>query len=199
MTVQAYATIEDKQSETVSETCVYVPVVLADPVISCEDNVVEITCETSRAEIYFRRNEVGEFVLYEEPFTIEEDTLVEAYSTYKQQTSQTVSEECEWTPEHDYSKDYLTLRVISPGTINWNSVGKLEKTIEYSINNGEWISITSTISGGVPISVVEDDVVRFRGNNTTYATSKSAYSAFGADNAGYAGTASFDVEGNIMS
>lgn len=44
VTVQAYATIEDKQSETVSEVCVYVPVVLADPVISCEDNVVEITC-----------------------------------------------------------------------------------------------------------------------------------------------------------
>lgn len=125
--------------------------------------------------------------------------MVEAYSTYKQQTSTTVSEECEWTPEHDYSKDYLTFRVTEPGKIKWNSIGNLPKTIEYSINNGEWTSITSSSTVGVEIWVVKDDVVRFRGNNTTYATSKSTYSAFGADNAGYAGTASFDVEGNIMS
>ena len=87
MTVYSYSTIDGKQSETVSEECTYVPVVLEDPVITCEDNIVEIACSTHRAEIYFRRNEVGQFELYEEPFAIEETTLVEAYSTYKQQTS----------------------------------------------------------------------------------------------------------------
>lgn len=35
--------------------------------------------------------------------------------------------------------------------------------------------------------------MRFRGNNTTYATSKSTYSGFEG------GTATFDIEGNIMS
>jgi len=40
VTVYSYATIDGKQSETVSETCTYVPVVLEDPVIACEDNVV---------------------------------------------------------------------------------------------------------------------------------------------------------------
>ena len=198
VTVQSYATIEDKQSETVSETCVYVPVVLADPVIECVDNVVEITCDTHRAEIYFRRNEIGQFELYEEPFTIEEDTLVEAYSTYKQQTSQTVSEECEYTPEHDYSKDYLTLKVLTPGTIMWRAVGGETKTIEYSLNKGAWTSITST-ADGVAINVAAGDSVRLRGSNTTYATSNTAYSAFGGQNSGDGGTATYDIEGNTMS
>lgn len=31
------------------------------------------------------------FKLYEEPFAITQDTLVEAYSTYKEQTSETIA------------------------------------------------------------------------------------------------------------
>ncbi len=94
--------------------------------------------------------------------------------------------------EHDYSADYLTFRVLAPGTICWKAFGDLTKTIEYKINDGEWTSITST-SAGVTISVVKDDLVRFRGTNTAYATSKSAYSGFEG------GTATYDIEGNIMS
>ncbi len=95
-------------------------------------------------------------------------------------------------PEHDYSGDYLTFRILTSGTICWKAFGNLTKTLEYKINNGEWTPITST-SGGVTISVAKDDVVRFRGSNTTYATSKSAYSGFEG------GTATYDIEGNIMS
>ena len=102
---------------------------------------------------------------------------MEAYSTYKQQTSSTVSLNCEYTPEHDYSVDYLTFKVLSNGTISWKALGGLTKTIDYSINNGEWTSITST-EAGATINVSEGDHVRFRGQNTTYATSKSLYSGF---------------------
>ena len=94
--------------------------------------------------------------------------------------------------EHDYSADYLTFRVLTPGTICWKSFGDLTKTIEYSIDNGAWTSITST-SDGATISVAEGNLVRFRGSNTVYATSKSAYSGFEG------GTATYDIEGNIMS
>ena len=118
--------------------------------------------------------------------------MVEAYSTYKQQTSSTVSLNCEYTPEHDYSVDYLTFKVLSNGTISWKALGGLTKTIDYSINNGEWTSITST-EAGATINVAANDMVRFRGDNTTYATSKSVYSGFEG------GTAQFDIEGNIMS
>ena len=95
-------------------------------------------------------------------------------------------------PPHDYSADYLTFRVLTSGTICWKAFGSLTKTIEYKINDGEWTSITST-SDGATISVAKDDLVRFRGSNTAYATSNSAYSGFEG------GTATYDIEGNIMS
>ena len=101
-----------------------------------------------------------------------------------------------WSPptpvEHDYSADYLTFRVLTSGTISWKSVGNVTNTIEYSINNGEWTFITAT-SNGVTISAMQGDLVRFRANNTAYATSNSKYSGFEG------GTATYDIEGNIMS
>ena len=103
-----------------------------------------------------------------------------------------MSKTCEYTPEHDYSKDYLTFKALTAGTICWKAFGGLTKTIEYSVNNGTWTSITST-AAGENITVAANDIVRFRGNNTAYATSKSAYSGFEG------GTAQVDIEGNIMS
>ena len=192
VTVQAYATLDDKQSQTVSETCEYVPIVVSAPTISCANNIVELECTTPRSEIFYRTGGAGEFVAYMAPFEIFEDTLVEAYSTYKQQTSTTVSETCEYTPEHDYSQDYLTFRVLTSGTIGWKAYGGLTKTIEYSIDDGAWTSLTST-SGSATFSVSPGSVVRFRGSETTYATDKNTYSGFEG------GTATFDIEGNVMS
>ena len=192
VTVQAYAVLDDKQSETVTETCTYVPVELVAPTILCDNNLVIITCATARSEIHYRLRQTGDFQLYQEPFNITQTTVVEAYSTYKNQTSTTVTRTCEYTPEHDYSTDYLTFKVNTAGTICWKAFGGLTKTIEYSINNGSWTSITST-SGGATVSVAQNDKVRFRGSNTSYATSKSAYSGFEG------GTATYDIEGNIMS
>ena len=93
--------------------------------------------------------------------------------------------------KHDYSADYLTFRILTPGTICWKAFGDLTKTIEYKINDGEWTSIAST-SDGATISVAKGDLVRFRGR-TTYATKRDAYSGFEG------GTATYDIEGNIMS
>ena len=90
------------------------------------------------------------------------------------------------------ARDYLAFRIHSSGTICWKAFGNLTKTIEYRINNGAWTSITST-SGGATISVEKGDLVRFRGSNTAYATSNSAYSGFEG------GSATYDIEGNIMS
>lgn len=190
--VQAYSDLSGHHSDIVQETCVYVPVVLATPVISCVDNEVTITCSTIRSVIHYRTDPSDPWVEYTEPITISETTTFYAYSTYKNQTSSIVSQECEYTPSHDYSQDYLTFRVLTSGTILWKAIGNLTKTIEYSVNNGSWISLTSA-SAGAAINVSENDVVRLRGNNTTYATSKSAYSGFDG------GTATFDIEGNIHS
>ena len=95
--------------------------------------------------------------------------------------------------KHDYSADYLTFRILTPGTICWKAFGDLTKTIEYKINDGEWTSIAST-SDGATISVAKGDLVRFRQDNIeVYATKRDVYSGFEG------GTATYDIEGNIMS
>ena len=163
-----------------------------EPVITCDGTYVEIACGTHAAGIFYRIGSSGQFSRYEAPFEINSTATVQAYSAYRGQTSTTVSTTCEYIPPHDYSGDYLTFRVLTPGTVFWKAFGNLTKTIECKVNEGEWTSITST-SGGATISVAEGDLVRFRGNDTFYATSKSAYSGFEG------GTATYDIEGNIMS
>ena len=87
----------------------------------------------------------------------------------------------------------LTFNIISGGTIAWTtSDSSNTKTIEYKLNGGKWASITSTTTGA-KINVNTGDKIQFRGSNTSYGTSASSYSTFGGS------TASFEVEGNIMS
>lgn len=100
--------------------------------------------------------------------------------------------------ETDYSKMPLTFEITGDGVIKWRQLGNNaanKKTIEYSINGGEWTSITSeTGSTTSPsISVVSGDIVRFRGNNTTIGRSTDNASAFQSSTAG------FKMYGNIMS
>ena len=88
----------------------------------------------------------------------------------------------------------LTFNITSGGTIVWEaSDASITKTIEYKLNDAEWVSITST-TAGVIINVVAGDKIQFRGNNATYGDNYSeSYSAFSNS------TAKFEVEGNIMS
>ena len=78
-------------------------------------------------------------------------------------------------------------------------------TIDYSLNGSPWSSITAT-DDSTYIDVVAGDTVRFRGENTSYATSKSGYTGFGYGERAPSGSASYDsdaaevdIEGNIMS
>lgn len=192
-TVEAYAALGVKESGTISELCVYEPVIIDTPVISCNGEEVTITCETFDVDIYYRLNQTGNYAIYSTPIAISADTIVEAYAELDGETSSVATETCVYDPSgHDYSKDYLTLRVISGGTIPWKSLGSgYAKTISYSINGGEWTSITA--SSNTVINVSSGDVVRLKGTNTTYAGSKANYSGFEG------GTATYDIEGNIMS
>ena len=72
---------------------------------------------------------------------------------------------------------YLTFVAEETGNIVWGCVGGLSKTIYYSKNGGEWTSITSS-SSGENISVVSGDIVRFRGDNSTYGNQYNGYSHF---------------------
>ena len=119
-------------------------------------------------------------------------TLTFTYDGYTATASTTVYQDAANVP---YTNQYLTFDIISGGTIKWSlnkSSPNHPKTIEYSLNGGEWTSITST-TGGTIINVNAGDKIQFRGNNSQYAHSTTAYSGFKNS------TAKFKVEGNIMS
>ena len=94
------------------------------------------------------------------------------------------------SPVVPLSAQPLTFEILSAGTIEWTASSSLTKTIQYSLNGGDWTSITST-TAGTPINVVEGDKVRFRGYNSTYAD-QDGWNCF-------IGSAYFNAYGNIMS
>lgn len=168
--------------------------IFSAPTITCHGNKITVTCDTQGADIYYRLNHSGSYVLYTTPIDINADTFIEAYSQVGTKTSEIVSQNCIYIPSHDYSQDYLTLKVLTAGTIAWQAFGTgYTKTIEYSINDGTWTSITAAATTPATFQVSANDVVRLRGSNSTYAGSKANYDGFEG------GTATFDVEGNIMS
>ena len=88
----------------------------------------------------------------------------------------------------------LTFTITGDGVIRWKTSNtSIAKDIQYKKNDGNWASITSNTGNSAPsISVAAGDVVQFRGNNTSYATSTS-YNTFSGT------TCQFKVYGNIMS
>ena len=198
--VEAYSEIDGRQSEVVSANCEYDDS-LKVPVIECDGVEITITCPSSGADIYYRLDQEDPFEEYDSPITITADTFVEAYSVRDTETSTTVSATCIYNPEHDYSQDYLTFRVLSSGVIPWNQIndggtGTTARSIQYSLNDGPWISITAASS--TKIDVVAGDVVRFKGTNNKYCDGNNkSYNGFDAYNVSNAAT--YNVEGNAMS
>ena len=119
-------------------------------------------------------------------------TLTASYCGFTATGNVTVYQEAATS---DFSTEPLTFNILSAGTIIWRASNtSIAKTIDFKLNNGEWASITSNISSSAPtITVNSGDKLQFRGNNTQYATSSSYYNSFSGS------TASFEVEGNIMS
>lgn len=86
----------------------------------------------------------------------------------------------------------LTFNVISGGTISWRATSSaFTKEIRYSVNDGPWVSITST-TAGTPISLNTGDIVKFKGDGAI-STSSSNPNRFRDS------TIVFEVYGNIMS
>ena len=119
-------------------------------------------------------------------------TLTASYGGFTATGNVTVYQEA---AAFDFSAEPLTFNILSAGTINWTASNTaITKTIDYKLNDGEWTSITSkTGYSPTKITVYSGDKIQFRGNNTQYATSSSEYNSFSGS------TASFGLEGNIMS
>lgn len=203
--VEAYAELNGERSVTVTENCTYSPIVLDNPVILCSGDTITISCATVGANIYYKLNQTGNYALYTAPISILTDTFVEAYSQLSGHVSSVVSEACIYNPVHHYENDYLTFRIKTTGRLYWRANGSLTRDIQYSLNDGAWTTITSAATPPT-ITVAVGDLVRFKGTNQSYATSKTAYSGFGQGEAGTSGQATYDndapeldIEGNIMS
>ena len=97
-------------------------------------------------------------------------------------------------PEEDWSKHYLTFKVLSEGTITIvTTTAAQAKTIQYSVDNGStWTSITSSTTVRSLGTFSEGDKVLVKGNNSAYGNNVSWYNHFG-------GTAKVELRGNIMS
>lgn len=167
-------------------------ITVSDPVISCDGLEITITCATAGADIYYQLDHSGSYTQYTSAIAMTADTHVDCYAELSGFSSDTVSEDCEYNPTHDYSKYYLTFDVLTGGTVIWKANGDAARTISYSINNGAWTEITST-TAGTPINVSVGDKIRLKGTNGQYATGKDVASMFSG------GTAYYNVEGNIMS
>ena len=70
-------------------------------------------------------------------------------------------------------QEYLTIHALSAGSLNIRVNGTIAsgQYMAYSINNEEWITVTSTKYG---ISLNQGDKVRFKGNRTSYCPSGSS-------------------------
>lgn len=88
----------------------------------------------------------------------------------------------------------LAFVITNSGVLRWVcSDSAYTKTIQYSKDKGlTWSSLTSTESG-TTLNVEKGDVVQFKGDNATYASSILAYNSFSAS------TCEFYLVGNIMS
>lgn len=202
--VSAYAVFDGETSTTVTETCVYSPVQLVAPTITCDGENVYLACVTQGANIYYRLDG-GSYTQYSASIPITADTVVDAYSTIHGRVSTVVTQTCEYSPVHHYENDYLTFKIRTNGKVYLHSNNDVVKTIDYSLNGGAWSTITASDSSTY-INVSTGDVVRFRGENTSYSTSKSGYTGFGHGERTPTGQSSydsdaaeFDIEGNIMS
>ena len=140
--------------------------------------------------------------------TVSEGTPIEWSVSKTNYITQTGS----FTLSADYSIDVylvsvsaepLTFTATSAGDIWWKHNNGYTKTIQYSINNGAWTSITSSANADSSnkISLSVGDVVKFKGNNTSYCEpgNQNAFAYFSNFNGSSYTSARFDVSGDITS
>ena len=129
-----------------------------------------------------------------------------------------------WTINNDYNGyhlKYFTIDILNDGVFTFGPVSEQANntgynyypenfTVDYSINDDEWVSVVVPTSG-ITLDVFTGDKIRFRGTNTYYCYTSGAdphkqwYFVFGvgteeAKGSGYTKTtAKFNVYGNTMS
>ena len=184
--ISAYADNQGIESDTVTQTCTYVEPVVptppADPVISCSNNIVTITCSTSGATIYYRTDS-GNWLTYTGPIEITETLTFSSYSSKNELNSNVVSQECEYVapvtpeiPEVPVFSCSNNIVSITCSTINasiyyrdvndstWTlyngpfSISQTTQFVAYSYKNGQNSSQSSVFTATYIPDVVIPDV-----------------------------------------
>lgn len=107
--------------------------------------------------------------------------------------------------EEDQTEKYLTFTFLGSGALYWannSTTDQNAETIEYSINDGTWTSVTSTHSGdGTLISntLKAGDKIRIRGDNDSYYASQTVLGVTTNYYHYFYSTAAYELSGNIMS
>lgn len=100
-------------------------------------------------------------------------------------------------PEPVYSAMPLTFEILTGGTIVWKStVTGLTKTIEYSLNGGEWTTMVGN-TAGTTVNVAAGDKIKFRGVENGYAQTDVGGTLRRVRF--YGSTCTFKLYGNILS
>lgn len=90
-----------------------------------------------------------------------------------------------------YTRQYLTFEALSDGAFYFNSIGSLEKTIEWSNDGVNWNEVVPSESGTLITNVSVGDKIVVRGNNDCYCEIyKQSF---------FRSSCLFKVSGNIMS
>lgn len=126
----------------------------------CEENTTEMTqwvADTGYVCVGFDKyNKEKEQVSYNSGISWADTGNTRAGSTLIEQNS----DDCGYTPPHDYSRDYLTTEALNSG--NMKITQSYGSNIQYSKNDGAWTSYTP----GSNISVVTGDTIRWKSSVT---------------------------------
>lgn len=135
--LEAYAVYQGKGSETAISEGIGEEMTVADPVLTCSNNIVTITCATEDAVIWYKTNLDDEWTVYTEPIEISVDTEFTAYAYKEGNISNTVTESFEYEEPYVPPVVHPADPVISCSnnvvTITCSTSGA---TIYYSTDNG---------------------------------------------------------------
>ena len=101
-------------------------VLLYAPKVEFDGETIELTCDTEGAAIYYRLDGTGQFVQYQTPISILQDTDIETYSDYQNHQSATISQTCVYVQETPFQASNKSLS-------QWRYGGNVIDT-PYSIN-----------------------------------------------------------------
>ena len=114
-------------------------IVISDPVITCSDNYVSITCDTSGADIFYSIDEGNNYSLYTNSFEIFEDTVIYSYASGYGEDSNIVHTLCEYeepAPPVVIPDDPVIS--VSFDNIMTITCDTSSAVIYYKIDSGDW-------------------------------------------------------------